>query len=120
MNFVNAFTLSINDISSHCFFQRDYRLHVNTKLRNNSLCSQNRKHIRKYFYWCNIWNSKGGIEFLLATESEQEARLKYVKESRRQMDRDEDNAMVRQGTHIELQSLEPEVTTCPDRERSQQ
>lgn len=38
MNFVNAFTLTINDISSHCYFQRDYRLHVNTKLRNNSLC----------------------------------------------------------------------------------
>lgn len=34
------------------------------------------------------------------------------------MDRDEDNDMVRQGTHIELQSLEPEVTTCPEREAS--
>lgn len=32
------------------------------------------------------------------------------------MDRDEDNDMVRQGTHKELQSLEPEVTTCPGKE----
>lgn len=33
------------------------------------------------------------------------------------MDRDEDNDMVRQGTHIELQSLEPEVTTCAEGEK---
>lgn len=122
MNFVNAFSLSINDIISHCYFQRDYRLCVNTKLRNNSVLStQNRKHIRKYFYWYNIWNSTEDIELLLATESEQEARLKYVKESRRQMDRDEENDMVRQGTHIEYRIAVPGARSDHlSRKRSQQ
>lgn len=56
--------------------------------------------------------------FLLATALGKEARLKRVKESGRQMERDGDNDMVKRGTHIDLQSWEAEVTTCPEGEVS--